>query len=175
MTSLSNVVSLTQTQEGYLKTVTKALTRMSELTMLAQDSTKGSADLELYQKEFNQLNELVYNTQDKKFTGIFMFKSLTNNAQHTSVTVDEYGGQFKIPPVDFSTAKFTEAIAAPGSERSISTTAEAQITSEKNKGPAGAYSSRTHWSRGYPIACRIYLGPSIHFQGEFKQSQKSDY
>ena len=66
--SLSNVVSLTQTQEGYLKTVTKALTRMSELTMLAQDSTKGSADLELYQKEFNQLNELVYNTQDKKFT-----------------------------------------------------------------------------------------------------------
>lgn len=133
MTSLSNVVSLTQTQEGYLKTVTKALTRMSELTMLAQDSTKGSADLELYQKEFNQLNELVYNTQDKKFTGIFMFKSLTNNAQHTSVTVDEYGGQFKIPPVDFSTAKFTQAIAAPGSERSISTTAEAQITSEKLK------------------------------------------
>ena len=131
--SLSNVVSLTQTQEGYLKTVTKALTRMSELAMLAQDSTKGSADLELYQKEFNQLNELVYNTQDKKFTGIFMFKSLTNNAQHTSVTVDEYGGQFKIPPVDFSTAKFTEAIAAPGSERSISTTAEAQITSEKIK------------------------------------------
>ena len=53
MTSLSNVVSLTQTQEGYLKTVTKALTRMSELAMLAQDSTKGSADLELYQKEFN--------------------------------------------------------------------------------------------------------------------------
>ena len=62
-----------------------------------------------------------------------MFKSLTNNAQHTSVTVDEYGGQFKIPPVDFSTAKFTEAITAPGSERSISTTAEAQITSEKIK------------------------------------------
>ena len=40
MNNLGNAMSLTQTQDGYIKTMDHALTRMSELAMLAQDTTK---------------------------------------------------------------------------------------------------------------------------------------
>ncbi len=128
MTGLSTVTSLTQIQDGYLKTVTDALTRMSELATLAQDQTKNTTDRTLYQKEFNQLNELIYETQDKKFTGIHLFKTLSNDYQSVSVTIDENGEQFTIPPIDFSDSKFTDAIKTPGSENSLSTAADAKAT-----------------------------------------------
>ena len=130
MTGLSTVTSLTQTQNGYLKTVTDALARMSELATLAQDYTKNSTDRALYQKEYNQLNELVYETQSKQFTGIHLFKTLTNGYESVSVTIDENGEQFTIPPVDFSTSTFTDAIKAPGSENSLLTAEDAQKTAE---------------------------------------------
>ena len=130
MTGLSTVTSLTQTQDGYLKTVTDALSRMSELATLAQDNTKNSTDCSLYQKEYKQLNELVFETQGKQFTGIHLFKTLTNGYESVSVTIDENGEQFTIPPIDFSTSTFTDAIKAPGSENSLLTAEDAQETAE---------------------------------------------
>jgi flagellin len=49
-TNVSNAVSFTQTQDGYLKKIGKALDRMSELTLLAQDVTKSDADRESLQQ-----------------------------------------------------------------------------------------------------------------------------
>ncbi len=39
-----NAISFTQTQDGYLKKIAKALDRMSELSLLAQDVTKSDSD-----------------------------------------------------------------------------------------------------------------------------------
>src|SRR3954464_10983903 len=42
--NVSNAVSYTQTQDGYLKNIGNALERMSELAILAQDVTKSDPD-----------------------------------------------------------------------------------------------------------------------------------
>lgn len=50
-----NAVSLVQTADGFLQTVSKVLNRMSELSMMAKDVTKNSSDVALYGSEFDQL------------------------------------------------------------------------------------------------------------------------
>src|SRR5258708_29436720 len=50
--NVNNAVSYSQTQDGFLQKVAKALDRMSELSVLSQDVTKSSSDRGLYQKEF---------------------------------------------------------------------------------------------------------------------------
>ena len=52
--NIGNAISFTQTQDGYLKKITKALDRMSELAILAQDATKTDEDRGLYNVEFDK-------------------------------------------------------------------------------------------------------------------------
>jgi len=132
-TGLSGIISLTQTQDGYINSITDALTRMSELAVLSLDETKSDTDRQLYQKEFNVLNEAVGASSDQKFSGIDLFKTVSNHATSTIVSVDENGGQFTILPTDLSGAVFTDAIKTPGSELSISTSTDAKSTLDKIK------------------------------------------
>src|SRR5206468_5786406 len=46
--NVANGISFSQTQDGFLQKVGKALDRMSELSILAQDVTKTDADRTLY-------------------------------------------------------------------------------------------------------------------------------
>src|SRR5678816_4519541 len=46
--NIGNAISFNQTQDGFLKKVSKALDRMSELAVLSQDVTKSDADRGLY-------------------------------------------------------------------------------------------------------------------------------
>ena len=46
--NVNNAVSFNQTQDGYLQQVNSALTRMSELSVSAQDVTKTTSDRALY-------------------------------------------------------------------------------------------------------------------------------
>src|SRR6186713_3292714 len=46
--NVGNAISFAQTQDGFLKKVSKALDRMSELAILSQDVTKSDADRALY-------------------------------------------------------------------------------------------------------------------------------
>ena len=55
--NVGNAVSFTQTQDGYLKKIGKALDRMSELAILSQDITKQDSDRALYNTEFQQLGK----------------------------------------------------------------------------------------------------------------------
>src|SRR6266704_3120156 len=64
-TNVINAISFTQTQDGYLKKIAKALDRMSELSILAQDVTKSDADRTLYNTEFSQLSAYVGNAATK--------------------------------------------------------------------------------------------------------------
>jgi flagellin len=73
LNNVVNAVSFTQTQDGFLKTVDRALRRMSELAMLAQDGTKSEADLKLYNEEFDQLKQYIGQTADKDFNGVLLF------------------------------------------------------------------------------------------------------
>lgn len=140
--NVSNAVSFTQTQDGYLKKIAKALDRMSELTILAQDVTKSDADRTLYQSEFSQLSAYISSAATKDFNGVSLFSS--NNLD---VTLDSEGNTFTMVGIDLSRTAYTDALNA-----SVTTTtaARAALTAVKaainqiseDRATIGAYQAR---------------------------------
>jgi flagellin len=105
--NLGNAISLNQTQDGFLKKVSKALDRMGELAMLAQDVTKSDADRALYNKEFTNLGTYVDDISTKDFNGVSLF-----DGSALTVTVDGEGGTFSNTGVDLTSASYTNATSA---------------------------------------------------------------
>ena len=106
LSNVVNAVSFTQTQDGFMKTIDKALRRMGELAMLAKDGTKSQEDLNLYQKEFAQLQQYVDNTRTKEYNSVSLFGSSTS-----AVTVDSDGNTFDMPGIDLSAATYSNSVA----------------------------------------------------------------
>ena len=61
-TNVQNAVSFIQTADGFMGGMTKILSRMSELAILAKDVTKNPTDIALYQKEFVSLQDQLRDT-----------------------------------------------------------------------------------------------------------------
>ncbi|HEY6226681.1 MAG TPA: flagellin [Verrucomicrobiae bacterium] len=97
--NVGNAVSFTQTQDGYLKKITKALDRMSELAMLAQDATKSDQDRSLYNVEFQQLSQYIGSAAGKDFNGVPLFSN-TN----IDITTDADGNTFQMTGIDIGAA-----------------------------------------------------------------------
>ncbi len=57
VTNVQNAISYTQTADGFMGGMTKILSRLSELAILAKDVTKNSSDIQLYQQEFTALQD----------------------------------------------------------------------------------------------------------------------
>jgi flagellin len=87
--NVNNAVSFNQTQDGYLQQVNTALSRMSELSISAQDITKTTSDRALYQQEYSALGSYVSNVATQSFNGVSLFNGAT-----LSVTTDGNGGLF---------------------------------------------------------------------------------
>ena len=102
--NVGNALSFTQTQDGFLKKAAKALDRMSQLTVLAQDVTKSDADRALYNEEFVQLADFVTASATREFNGVALF-----SATGLDVTVDSEGGTFTMDGIDLGTAAYTDA------------------------------------------------------------------
>jgi flagellin len=101
-TNVSNAISFTQTQDGYLKKIGKALDRMSELTLLAQDVTKSDADRDLYNNEYGQLSAYIANAATKDFNGVALFSANT-----LDVTIDSEGNTFTMTGVNLADVAYT--------------------------------------------------------------------
>ena len=95
-TNLANAKSFLKTQDGAFATATKVLTRMSELSILAQDVTKTSGDTGNYQTEFATLQQELTDLSAGKFNGVSMFGAgsagttatvYTNEDSSTSTTI----------------------------------------------------------------------------------------
>jgi flagellin len=71
--NVGNAISFSQTQDGYISKVNDALSRMSELSVLAQDVTKTDSDRSLYQQEFKALGSYISNVATKDFNGVSLF------------------------------------------------------------------------------------------------------
>lgn len=56
-TNVQNAISYIQTADGFMSGMTKVLSRMSELAILAKDVTKSSTDIDLYKEEFVALQD----------------------------------------------------------------------------------------------------------------------
>ena len=125
--NVTNASSFVQTQDGYLKKVGKALDRMSELSILAQDATKSDPDRVLYNKEFTELKDYINSAATKEFNGVSLF---SGNA--LAVTVDSEGGSFSMAGIDISSSGTAYGTATGGSSN-VSTVGGAQtaLTSVK--------------------------------------------
>jgi flagellin len=93
--NVNNAVSFSQTQDGYLKKMAKALDRMSELSVMAQDVTKSDADRALYQTEYAAQDAFITDLASKEFNGVTLFSATAN-----SVTVDSEGATFSMAGVN---------------------------------------------------------------------------
>ena len=88
--NLGNSLSFLQTQDGALKQLGNLLERMSELKALAHDVTKNSGDVDLYEKEYIQLQEQFAQITTEKFNGINLF-SPTSTPEPLFVSHPERG------------------------------------------------------------------------------------
>ncbi len=113
--NVTNAISFNQTQDGFLKKVAKALDRMSELSVLAQDSTKSDADRTLYNAEFTKLGTYVNDLATKDFNGVSLFGSTG-----LSVTTDSDASLVTTSAVNLSASAYTQATGA-----SVTTTSNA--------------------------------------------------
>jgi len=104
--NVGNAISFTQTQDGYLKKIAKALDRMSELTILAQDVTKSDADRVLYNGEFVQLSAYFTSASGKDFNGVTLFSSSALN-----VTTYSEGNTFTMGGIDLAAPVYGTALA----------------------------------------------------------------
>lgn len=71
--NIANSRSFLQTQDAALAQLGKLLERMSELKALAHDVTKSGGDVDLYEKEYIQLQEQFAKTTTEQFNGISLF------------------------------------------------------------------------------------------------------
>jgi flagellin len=79
LANVNNANSFLATQDGVMKNADKILNRISELATLAQDVTKGTSDLALYQDEVSILQEQLNLMLDEQFNGISLFDAGTAN------------------------------------------------------------------------------------------------
>ena len=140
--NVANAMSFTNTQDGYLKRVSKTLNRMSELAMLSLDGTKSDADRALYQNEFTQLSDYITNVGGKEFNGVTLFSS----ANVTSV-IDSEGTPFDMTGVDLASLTYTSvtisSIATTGGATTALSAIRTAITQlAADRATIGAFQSR---------------------------------
>jgi len=102
--NVNNAISFSQTQDGYVQQVDSAFSRMSELSVLAQDVTKTTSDRSLYQQEFKALSSYVSTVSTKDFNGVSLFNGATLN-----VTTDSEANTFAMAGINLNSLSYTTA------------------------------------------------------------------
>ena len=125
--NVNNAISFNQTQDGYLQKVNDALTRMSELTVSAQDVTKTTTDRALYQQEFSTLQTYVKDVATKDFNGVSLF-----NGNPLNVTSDSDGNTFANSGVDLNGNTTYTTATGSGTKIDSVTNAKTAVANVKN-------------------------------------------
>lgn len=144
--NIGNAVSFSQTQDGFMSKVAKALDRMSELAILSLDVTKSNSDRTLYQNEFSTLSAYITNVSSKDFNGVSLFSSSA-----LAVTIDSEGATFNMSGVDLGTATYTalatSTVATTGGAASALTVVKNAITQlAADRAIAGASLARLQYT-----------------------------
>jgi flagellin len=91
--NVNNSMAFLETQDGVLKSADKLVARMSELAQLANDVTKSSSDLSLYQTEVDTLKSQLSSMMSETFNGISLFSSGLVTAPATATTLSVVASQ----------------------------------------------------------------------------------
>jgi flagellin len=141
--NVNNAISYSQTQDGYINKVGKALDRMSELSVLAQDVTKTDADRALYDKEFQALGDYITDVASKDFNGVSLFAAAAK-----TVTTDGDSGTFSMTGInlgatDYTAVTGTAAVDTAANAASAATAVKTAITTlATDRATVGANISR---------------------------------
>jgi flagellin len=121
--NVSNAISFSQTQDGFLQQIGNALDQMSQLAIQSQDATKTDSDRGLYDQQFQTLAAYVTNSAAQTFNGVSLFSSAA-----LSVTTDSEGGTFSMTGINLSATAYT---GATGANVATTTGAVAALTAVK--------------------------------------------
>jgi flagellin len=91
--NVNNSMAFLETQDGVLKSADKLVARMSELAQLANDVTKSTSDLALYQTEVNTLKSQLSSMMSETFNGVSLFSSGTSTTPATASTLSVVASQ----------------------------------------------------------------------------------
>ena len=105
--NLTSSLSYSQTQDGFLQKVGKALDRMSELATLALDGTKSTADKTNYNTEFTELKNYISDIGTKDFNGVSLF-----SGSALAVTKDSDGNTWSLNASSLNAVDVTSVIAS---------------------------------------------------------------
>ena len=140
LANVNNSIAFLQTQDGVIKTADKILSRMSELATLAQDVTKTTNDLSLYNTELSQLKGQLNLMLEEKFNGINLFleganadasgQAIDQNATLTVVASHDGAQTIGITQVDLNQIVFdiTDNNSSTVMEIGTTTGAQAAVT-----------------------------------------------
>jgi flagellin len=164
LSNVINAVSLTQTQDGFMKTIDKALSRMGELAMLAQDTTKSASDRSLYGQEFSQLQDYISATAVKEYNSVSLFSSTT-----VAVTIDSSGLTFDLAGIDIlNIGAYSFAIDSAVSLASTTAAADAltlvrAATSQvaQDRARLGAYQARLNYTSEQLVVTKENLSAAV--------------
>jgi flagellin len=124
--NVSNALSFSQTQDGYLQQIGSALDEISTLAVEAQDPTKSASQLSDYNQEFQALASYITSTAGAQFNGVSLFSGTDNSTNGgLKVTIDGNGDTFTMVAVNLTATAYTNAT---GSNISTSTSATAALT-----------------------------------------------
>jgi flagellin len=105
--NLSSALSYSQTQDGFLQKVSKALDRMSELMTLSADATKSTNDKTNYNTEFTDLKNYISDIGVKEFNGVSLFDGV-----NMAVTKDSDANVWSLNASDLNDTDLTDVIAS---------------------------------------------------------------
>ena len=120
--NLTNAVSFTQTQNGYLGGAQKALDRMGELAIRAQDATMPDEIRALYNEEFRTLKDTFNAARTAQYNGVNLF-----DGKSLSVAISPENGSVEAGGVDLFT---DEMNAVTANATNLNTTIDAKATLE---------------------------------------------
>ena len=125
--NIGNAISYKQTQDGFLSKAAKALDRMSELATLAQDGTKTTTDLSLYNKEYETLYSYLDVVDSQTFNDVVLFGSTA-----LSVLQDDTSGAFSSGNINLNTTTLSVSNGAVASAITSASSAATALTAVKS-------------------------------------------
>ena len=120
--NITNAVSFTQTQSGYLGGTQKVLDRMGELAIRAQDATISDEIRALYNKEYQALKDTFNDARTAQYNGVNLFDGKT-----LTVAISPENGSVEAGGVDLFTDEINTVTA---NATNLNTLADAKATLE---------------------------------------------
>ncbi len=143
--NLTSALSYSQTQDGFLQKVGKALDRMSELSTLALDTTKSASDITNYNTEFTDLKNYISDIGTKAFNGVSLFSGTA-----LAITKDSDAGTWALNSSSLNAVDVTSVVAsafAVSSTSAVATIATAIENVATHRAKIGANIQRIQFTQ----------------------------